>query len=456
MISIRHSAISRLWAAVLTLVLGVGAGVASAQVPASVADDEPGAELVVGVLTMGQGDLVYEVFGHNAIWIHDPVDGTDRVYNYGVFDFDSPGYWGRFIKGDWLYQLAVEDLSRTLWAYQYLNRSVWVQVLNLTPAEKRELRDFLEWNARPENREYLYDYYRDNCSTRVRDVIDQVLGGALRAVTEGVPTGTTFRWHSDRLIAGDRVSFTGLQVGLGPAADREIDQWQEMFIPFKVQEQLRRIEVTDAAGNRMPLVAHEELLYQAVGRAPERVEPPRWLLWYLLGGLAFGGLVALLGRYANDARAARVGLSVLVGGWALLLGFFGAVLLGLWTATNHEIAYRNENLLQINPLGLGLLVLVPALALGARWAVRPAKALALTLAALSLLGLVLKALPWFAQQNYTIIAFALPVHLAVAWVVLRTSRTATGAPAGPTAQPPAAGAARAPRRSNPTAPGRTY
>lgn len=429
---------ARLWRLALVLVLALGVAPAAAQpagppAPAAPGGDEPGAELVVGVITMGQGDLVYELFGHNAIWVHDPVAGTDRVYNYGVFDFDSPGYWSRFVRGDWLYQLAVEELSRTLYAYEYFNRSVRVQVLNLTPAKKRELRDFLEWNALPENREYLYDYYRDNCSTRVRDVLDRVLGGALSAATRGVPTGTSYRSHSERLIAGDRASYTGLLVGLGPAADREIDAWEEMFLPFKVEEQLRRLEVTDAAGRRVPLVQREATLFEAMGRAPVRAEPPRWLHWYLLAGLALGGGVVLLGRAAPRSRAARLGLSLAGGLWGALLGVFGMVLLALWTATNHQIAYRNENLLQINPLALGLIVLLPALLFGARWAARPARLLALGLAACSLLGLLLKALPPFDQHNYAVIAFALPVHLALAWTVHRLAtapRPAAGARPG--------------------------
>jgi hypothetical protein len=425
----------------LLLLLLLCAPPARAQTSGDAEGAEPGAELTVGVITMGQGDLVYELFGHNAIWVHDPVNGTDRVYNYGVFDFDSPGYWGRFIRGDWLYQLAVEELSRTLYAYEYFNRSVRVQILALTPAQKHELREFLEWNARPENREYLYDYYRDNCSTRVRDVIDRVLGGTLSASTRGVATGTSYRWHSERLIAGDRASYTGLLVGLGPAADREIDAWEEMFIPFRLEAQLRRLQVTDAAGRSVPLVAREATLFEAAGRAPERAAPPRWLHWYLVCGLAIGAVVVLLGRAAPRSRAARVGLSLAGGLWAALLGFFGLVLLGLWAATNHQIAFRNENLLQVNPLALGLLVLLPALLLGARWAARPARLLALALAAMSLLGLVLKALPAFAQHNFSVIAFALPVHLAIAWTV---HRLATASPTD--AAPRTAGS----RRGRPT------
>jgi hypothetical protein len=390
----------------------------------------PRPELGVYLITMGQGDLVWERFGHNAIWIHDPVAGTDRVYNYGMFDFRSPGYWSRFLKGNWLYEIGVSTLDQTLWQYQYLNRSVQAQELNLTPAQKGELQAFLEWNALPENREYLYDYYRDNCSTRVRDVIDRVIGGRLRAATAGEATGTTYRWHSERLIVEDRPAYFGLLGGLGPAADRPIDAWEEMFLPGKVQEQVRTVQVPDGSGRMVPLVAAEHTLYTATGREPERAEPPFWFPWYLLSGLALGGVLAGLGTAARRSRAARIGFAALGGLWSLLSGVGGTLLLLLWTLTNHAIAYRNENLFQFSPLSLGLLVLVPALAFGARWAARPARVLALVVAALSVLGFVLQVLPGLDQVNGTMIAFTLPVHLGLAWGVHRLVRDGRGQGAG--------------------------
>ena len=441
--------LSRSLRALLRRVLPAAALALAALVPPDLASQGPvlapslpsaasadGAELGVFLLTMGQGDMVWERFGHDAIWIHDPVAGTDQVYNYGMFDFRSPGYWQRFMKGNWIYQVGAVDLGRTMAEYQYLNRSVWAQELNLTPAQKREVQAFLEWNVRPENREYLYDYYRDNCSTRIRDVIDRAAGGRLKAATAGRPTGTTFRWHSERLVEGDRLVYFGLLGGLGPAADRPIDRWEEMFLPGKVREQVRRVRVPDASGRLVPLVKAEHTLFAAAGRAPEAAEPPGWLPWYLLAGLALGGALAGLGALARRSAAARVGLAALGGLWSLVGGVGGIVLLGLWTLTNHRIAYRNENLLQFDPLALGLVLLVPAAAFGARWAARPARTLALAVAALSVLGLVMQVLPGLDQVNGTMIAFTLPVHLGLAWAVARNGR---GQGTGDRGQPATAG-----------------
>jgi hypothetical protein len=402
---------------VLLLVGFPGLAGAQQRSAAGPAASEPGAELTVYLMTMGQGDLVWERFGHNAIWIRDPVRGTDRVYNYGLFDFDAPGYWNRFLKGNWIYQMGVDDLDRTLYQYQYFNRSVTVQELNLTAAQKQELQEFLEWNALPENREYRYDYFRDNCSTRVRDALDRVLGGRIRSTTDDVPTGTTYRSHSERLIAGDKVSYTGMIAGLGPAADRPISRWEEMFIPMQLQEHVRSITVPDAAGEPVPLVKQEHTLV-ATNRAPERAQPPRWLISYLLIGSGLGAAFVLLARAARRSRAARFGFSALSAVWALLIGTGGLILVGL-LFTDHTIAHRNENLLQFDPLALPLVLLLPALAYGARWAARPARWLALAVAGISLLGFLLQLLPMLDQVNGNIIALVLPAHAGLAWAAHR-------------------------------------
>jgi hypothetical protein len=404
-------------AALVLAALLAPAGARAQAVPAAAAAPDTGLQVVL--VTMGQGDMVWEKFGHNALWIYDPAAGVDQVYNYGLFDFNSPGYWSRFMKGNWLYQVGATDMGRTIWQYQYLNRSVHAQWLNLTPAQKLEIKRFLEWNVQPENREYLYDYYRDNCSTRIRDALDRALGGQLRAAVGDSVTPTTYRSHSYRLVADDRPTYFGLAGGLGPAADRPITLWEEMFLPSKVQEGVRKVRVRDASGALVPLVAREQVLYAADGRAPERAEAPFRIPWYLAAGVAIAGVLALLAARARTSGAARFGFSAVSALWLLFAGTGGVVLLSLWAFTNHAIAYRNENLLQLSPLALPLVLLLPTLAYGARWSAKWAVRLALAVAALSVLGFVLQVLPGIDQGNGEMIALALPVNLALAWAARR-------------------------------------
>ena len=139
--------------------------------------DHASAALQVFLMTFGPGRQVWERFGHNAIWIHDPVDGTDEAYNYGLFDFHQENFLLRFVRGQMWYWMAGFPAARYVAQYERDNRSVWVQELELSHDAKVELERFLRWNAEPEHRYYHYDYYRDNCSTRVRDAVDRVLSG---------------------------------------------------------------------------------------------------------------------------------------------------------------------------------------------------------------------------------------------------------------------------------------
>lgn len=388
---------------------------APALVQGAVQDPEPGSELRVYLMTMGPGARVWERFGHNAIWIHDPASQPDTAYNYGLFDFGQENFLLRFIRGQMWYWMAGFPAEEYVRTYVRDNRSVWVQELNLPPHARLELRESLRWNEQPEHRFYHYDYYRDNCSTRVRDAIDRVLGGAIRTQTAGLPAGTTYRFHTQRLTTNDPPVYTGLLLALGPGVDRPISAWEEMFLPMALREHARRVVLPGPEGTTVPLIARERTLFESNAPEPPGL-PPSWLAWYIAIGAVVGGLAALLGRAAGDTgrRWARAGLALSCVLWGLVGGLGGVVLTVLWALTDHVMAYRNENLFQLNPLLLGLAVLVPLGLAGVSRAVRWARRVALALAGLSLAGLLLQALPGVDQVNGPIIALLLPIHLGVA------------------------------------------
>ena len=404
----------------LLVLLATGRAFPQADPPSTKA--VPGAELRVYLMTMGPGAAVWERFGHNAIWIDDP-SAPDTSYNYGLFDFEQENFLLRFIRGQMWYWMAgfpAEPYART---YRRDNRSIWLQELNLPPRARLELREFLRWNARPENRFYHYDYYRDNCSTRVRDAIDRVIGGAIAAQTTSLPTGTSYRFHTQRLTENDPPIFTGLLLALGPGVDRPISAWEEMFLPMALRDHVRRVTVEGADGAELPLVAGERTLFESTAPQPPD-SPPSWLHWYLLTGATLGAVAVVLGGAARRRRAGRMGLGVLAVLWGVVAGTSGIVLAGLWAFTDHEMAYRNENLFQVNPVILALAVLVPLGLAGwgrmARWA----RMTALGLAALSLAGFLVQALPGFDQANGQVIALTLPMHLGIALGLRRAFRSA--------------------------------
>jgi hypothetical protein len=383
-------------------------GVANAQ-DAAPPPSHPAAPLTVYLMTMGPGKAVWERFGHNAIWIHDAAQGTDKAYNYGLFDLRQEKFLVRFLQGRMWYWMQGFPAESYVQLYRRANRSVWIQELEMSSAAKRELQRFLEWNELPENRFYHYDYYRDNCSTRVRDVLDRALGGRIKDYAGALPTGRTYRFHTQRLTANDPFVYTGLLLGLGHPVDQEISAWEEMFLPLALREHLRSVTVRSQDGSEVPAVRSERTLFTSTAISPP-VVPPTWLPAYITLGVGIGGGTFWLARAARTGRRARSIFLAFSSGWALLAGLFGVVLAGLWLFTDHSAAYHNENLLQLNPLALALFPLLlrstPSWTRGALW-------VAGLLTALSLAGLLLKLTPGFYQVNGEIIGLALPIHVGV-------------------------------------------
>lgn len=383
----------------------------------------PGSELRVWLVTIGQGDAVWERFGHNAIRVVDTLRGTDLSYNWGIFDFDQVDFIPRFLRGEMLYTMAPFPTGRMLQAYAGDGRGVVLQELALSPAQKEALRSFVDWNALPENRDYFYDYFLDNCSTRVRDVLDRALDGALSEQFLSAPTGTSFRTHIRRLTRGDPLLFTGMDLLLGSPGDRPISVWEEMFVPMTLRDALREVTVVGDDGVERPLVMVEEVAVPTQ-RAPEHGEPPRWALLYLALGLGLGAGLYRLGGRAASSPAARWGTGVVGGAWSLLAGVAG-VLLVLVLFTDHHFMYRNETVLQTGPLSLVLTFLLASAVLRGR----PGAALpvvAWLVVGLAVLGIALKPLASFTQDNLIFVLLALPVHLGLALGVSRWSAAARG------------------------------
>jgi hypothetical protein len=382
-------------------------------------DSIEGASLRVFLMTMGQGNYIFERFGHNAIWIRDERTGQDIAWNYGVFAFDDPGYIGRLVRGNMQYWVEAWDANRMAQSYAADNRTVVVQELNLTPARRAGLRDFLIWNAREENRFYRYDYYRDNCSTRVRDAIDRALDGQLRLALDAMITDETYRGHTQRLLADRLPAATGTLLALGPATDVPLSAWEAGFLPVQLMQHVRMLRVSAPDGTLSPLVAGEAVLFEAT-RAPEAAQAPDRLPLYLGGGLGLGLLNLLLGYAGARARGAAIAFHIVGAVVMLAVGLFGTVILGLWAFTDHEVTYRNENLFQANPLALVAGVLLIVAAFGP--ARRATRRLVLLGAGLAAFGFAGQALPALDQVNGGIIALLLPVHLGIAGGLLLMAR----------------------------------
>jgi hypothetical protein len=413
----------------------------------------PGAALSVYVITFGPGDHPFFKFGHNAIWIHDELRRTDGVYNFGTFAFGSPDLIPKFFLGRFSYWLSKSNsIFGTTHSYARENRTMDVQLLNLTPEQKVDLRDRLEANLLPANRYYRYDYYRDNCSTRVRDVIDIVLGGQLSDQWK-TPGRLTYRQHTLRLTADFVGEYAFLDLMMGDLIDKPATRWEETFIPMELRDELRETTIAGPNGPE-PLVVREEVFLTA-DRVPELADPPPWMPYYLVVGLLSGGLLAALGRIAWKQKAARVVLGVLLALLGFFFGFLGTFMLVAWAFTDHEVGYRNENVLLCAPWLLALLVYGIGVALGRARSVDRGFKLVAAAAAATGLALVLKVLPWFDQDNWRSLALFLPLWAGAAAALYFMRRDlpawATRPPAAKTKKGEGGGSAKPKKKKAPEA-----
>lgn len=365
--------------------------------------DQP-STLKVALVTFSPGPLYWERFGHNAIIIDDPAAGTRMAYNYGVFDFQEERFLLNFALGHMHYSLGAEPLDVDLATYVTEGRSVTVQMLNLTPAQARQLAAFLAWNAQPQNAVYRYDYLVNNCSTKVRDTLNRALGGALERQLARRSAPHTYRFDAVRLISPDFWFALGMDMGFGPKGDIPLNLWQESFVPMVLSRVLDAVAVRDANGQILPLVSDEQVVEP--GRLPPAPAAPRDLrLPFLALGIGLAALLLWLPH--GKSHLFRASFALLAVAWWLICGLTGLVLAGLWGLTDHWATWDNENLLLLNPA---------CLVLPAVWwrAPRIARCLVTLIAAAALISLIVRMLPGLYQGNLAFIALTVPVHLVLA------------------------------------------
>jgi Domain of unknown function (DUF4105) len=266
----------------------------------------------------------------------------------------------------------------------------------------------LRENAKPENRYYEYDYYRDNCSTRIRDVINENYGGTLKDRFQDAGQ-MTLRDHTLRATAESFWVYAGLDIAMGAYIDQPETRWGEMFLPERLMQGLQSV-VFNGVHGAAPLVTEKKTIYEARSRQPVASKPPDRTLAFLQGGMLVGALFAFLGweAYHRRLRWARIGLGMLSAAFGLALGTLGTLFVLLWAFTNHQVAWRNENILQCSPWAIVMVWFAVGTAKGQLASTSRAFNLALAGLGAAVLGLALKVLPFMHQQNFRIIAAMVP------------------------------------------------
>lgn len=296
---------STLLAALLLLLCGTGVAAQASEV-AEVAGPFADGPLRVWLVTADRGDQVYEMFGHNALLVEDDRTGQALVWNWGLFNFDDVDFIPRFLRGTMRYTMGPAELEPFLRQYMLADRAVYANRIHLTQAEAAELDAFVRWNFQPENRAYIYDYFRDNCSTRIRDLLDLVLGGRLEAHFAPETTGRSYRWFSRRQVQVTGWVDQGLSFLLGMRGERPITAWEAMFLPVELMERLEAFSLVDAGGTSYPLLGPREVWVPSTrGPLPPTPPGPAWSV--LLAGVLLGGLLGGAARQVARVRQASAG-----------------------------------------------------------------------------------------------------------------------------------------------------
>lgn len=214
-----------------------------------------GDSIKISLVTCFPGPQIYEVFGHTAIRVNSPQE--DLVFNYGIFDFNSPNFVYRFVKGLTDYKLAYYPFEYFISDYINRNSRVVEQVLNLDKERSLYLLQLLQENAEPRNRTYRYNYIYDNCSTRPRDLLEKVTGGTIE-----------YPAPEDTLTFRDQMRFYnknypwfqfGIDMVLGPGLDYILTHREQMFVPMVLMDACAGATYMNN-GKKIPLVSQTIVL----------------------------------------------------------------------------------------------------------------------------------------------------------------------------------------------------
>lgn len=411
---------------VLSLLVALN-GAATPPAPWLTGQSNP-ADLTVTLVTFSPGDTLVEWWGHSSFVVEDRTLKQARLYNFGMFGpregDDTSGFIKDFIKGRLIFWVDEESPNWTFSLYKRLNRDVRMQELDLEPSEALQIAKALATHVLPENKYYRYHHYNDNCSTRPRDMIDAAIGGQLKAATSG-PSKYTLRQQTLRYSMVSPAFSLVLDFLQGDFLDHPMTQQGDAYLPDELETQLATLQVKRADGSVRPIIKKQTMWFQSTRPRPPEW-PPNWIPYELLIGLLMGAGGLALGRWARDGRRLpRVLLGLTTSLLGLVLGIFGLALGFLMTATDHDVTFGNENILQANPLTFALLPLGLMLAWGSQRAVKWNRVWWTVLAALSVLGVVIKVLPFADQANWNILVLLVPLHVGFAaswWLRERSAR----------------------------------
>ena len=289
----------------------------------------------ISVLTIGPGSSLNDAFGHNGFRVKDGVKGTDIVFNYGVYDFDTPNFYLKFAQGKLNYLIGVNYYEDFFNDYILQNRTIEEQVLNLSQKEKQRLFDYLINNYKPENRRYVYDFFYDNCATKIKDVTNIALNNTIEFNEPKDFKQQTFRELIHSNLNRNSWGCFGIDLALGSVIDKKATPEEHMFLPKYINQFFGNATI-EKSGE--PLVKESKMLYKKLD-TPESTS-------FLTSSLFLFGIVAVFILFITyqdfKKQMQTVWLDVTL---FSLTGLIGIIILLLWFATDHTGTHQNYNLL---------------------------------------------------------------------------------------------------------------
>ncbi len=292
-------------------------------------------EAEINVLTIGPGTSLNDAFGHSAFRIKDTKNKLDDVYGYGEFDFNTPNFYLKFAQGKLNYSIGKIDFYSFYQVYAYYNRSIKSQVLNLSQAQKQNLYNFLLNNYKPENRHYLYEFFFDNCATKIKDVTKIAVNNAIEFNLPENYEEKTFRTLIYENVNRNSWGSLGIDLALGSVIDKKATPEEQMFLPENI---FQFFEVATINNTNTPLVKESRILY----KQKETVKKDSFLTspLFILGILGFFIIFITYKDYKKNKQSKWLDVTLFI-----LTGLIGIFILLLWFATDHTGTHQNYNLL---------------------------------------------------------------------------------------------------------------
>lgn len=379
-----------------------------------------GEDLRIVLVTVGPGATPHTRWGHSGIIVADERFSVSVFYNYGQINTTNFATLIMAGLGAAKYSVEAGDSQKVLKDFRDKGRSAILRDVELPPAARLEIAQKAAFDARPENKFYLYDWYADNCTTRVRDLIDSALRGAIRNATENASYPSSPLDEARRHVARVGWVDVGMTFFLSDGASRPMTAWDAMWLPVTLEQGLLGIRVNGTDGVERPLLGPPVTYSRGVHPTPA-AEPAHRILPSLAIGLGVGAVLVALGFLAAHSRPARVALGVAGLATAGLVAFLTVILILGQIAGGSFFTPDNENFFIASPLVV--LAFAPSLRLARGLGTRRWRAW-LLLAGLGVLLVALKlVVPAFDQENWPHLAILVPILAGCAggfWLAERT------------------------------------